>query len=651
MKFAEYPFVRYLPFFMGGILLYPWLPSGLNYYLALLLGFTFSFYLIVVWLNLVKGVYRFKVFPPLLAYLQLFLLGAWLQSEKKESEDQALLTPLEGMRGYTAVVLDNSQEKPNSQVNRFRVKEIFFNDTVLKSNLELLVYHRLEFPIKPGDLVWVPQGFQRIDAPLNPQEFNYQLFMGRQGVYFRQFIFQDLQVIGTLREQPIENFFQRLRYWIQRAFDGHFEDNRARQIANALLIGQKKDLEKEISEAYATAGAMHILAVSGLHVGIIYGFFFLWVKPYRLVVKQRALYLSGIILLIWCYALLTGMSPSVMRSATMFTIIALAQIKSRSPSIFNAIAFSALLLLLFDPLLVFSVGFQLSYCALLGILLIQPLIVKLWMPPWKVLDYCWQITSVGIAAQLATFPLSAMYFGIFPTYFMLSNLVAIPGAFLIMSVGVPYMLFSSVPYLSVGLGWATELLIRWMNALIVGIQYLPASKLTIDWNASDTWFYISCLVLILMLCYYPRKYLVGVLIILCLGIPCWRLWEKAYAAKESWMVQYAVGSGEAFDFFARGHRYSWEVLSEADRSFKVAPYRRQNSSQAPFPLQMLSKDSLSYFLIPNIGLVPKDSLVYLASQRYQFDGKDWQFLRPDEIPTLEKGAFKLKFDANQGNSR
>lgn len=641
MIFAEFPFVRYLPFFVVGIMLSSSFPKEIQHNYAYLLLFTFLFYALLILINGVVGRYSFKFWIPLLGFIQLLLAGAWVSNLQQVQADIDSEYPLIGVVGYTAVVIDHEQVKPNSRLNRVKVKEIFFTDSSRRVDLEVLLYHKEEETLFPGDLIWVSKGFQRIDPPLNPEEFHYQRFMARQGVYYRHFLTQAPIVLGHVLENPIEAFFQSIRFRIQVAFNEHFQDIQARQIANALLLGQKKDLDQEVSEAYATAGAMHILAVSGLHVGIIYGFFFLVFKPYRLTVTQRVLYLSVIILLIWAYAMLTGMSPSVKRAATMFTFVSLAQMKSRAPSIYNPIAISAFLLLLFDPNLLFAVGFQLSYLALLGILLIQPVLVRLWIPSKAILEYVWQITTVGIAAQIATFPLSALYFGIFPTYFMLSNLVAIPGAFLIMSIGVPYMLFSQVPVLAGWLAWLTEMLIRLMNFLIVALQYLPMAKLQVDWVESQTWLYLFVLCFILWIKYQPRKLPVWVLMGILFVITVINAFKLVlYKNDEAFLISYDLNRGEVIDLVIDGKIHSWENAPKEEVAFKVEPFRKALGIEASFDLQVLRFQGVDYLVFPKNDPYPIDSLAYLATHRWRFDGDHWTSIDAHELEASTKGAMK-----------
>src|SRR5690606_8261806 len=218
-------------------------------------------------------------------------------------------------------------------------------------------------------------------------------------------------------------------------------------------------------------------AVRGLHVGVIYALFILILKPLRLKKEKARLYLLFVILVIWLYAFLTGLSPSVVRAATMFSLMTLGQMRERPPSIYNILAFSAMLLLTYNPDVIFEVGFQLSYLAVLGIVMIQPLILNLWLPRNKVLEYIWQLTSVSLAAQLVTFPLSTFYFHVFPTYFLLGNLLILPLAFIIMQVGVPLMIFGWIPGFGDVLGWVLSWLIWLQNWIAEFIRLIPGGKL------------------------------------------------------------------------------------------------------------------------------------------------------------------------------
>lgn len=654
MVFADFPFLRYLVFFISGILLYPFFGSMTLEGLFLALGFAwFSYLLLSIYVE------KRRLFPvtswifPLLAYIQLVLAGMLFSHlHDFHNNPKHLIHSKEEMDGYLALVMGQDDPKSNSIANSVLLKKALVAGEVKNKEAEILIYHRSETALQPGDLIWVWDTPQTLSGPTNPKEFDYRQFTLRQGVAHRHFIGEQFALLGSLSEFPIEIFFIRFRAYIMDRINALFEDTKAIQIANALLLGQKKTLDRELSEAYATAGAMHVLAVSGLHVGIIYGFFFLWIKPYRLERGRRILYLSGIILLIWGYALLTGMSPSVMRAATMFSLMALAQMKSRSPSIFNAIALSAMVLLLYDPNLIYAVGFQLSYVALLGILLIQPILVKIWLPKNRILDYCWQISTVAVAAQLATFPLSAYYFHIFPSYFLVSNLIAIPGAFLIMSVGVPFILFSSLSVIGPSLAFLTEWIIKIFNKLVLSIQYLPGSRVSgIYLEIHEVFLYFGFLGLILWLCYRPQKLLLWGIVFGFFVIGLFRLLSHPFQQSKDVLTLYHLDKGIAMDYRKADLLFIFDNADVSAISYKVLPYRESLGFEKQCSMKVFDKEERQVVLLPNGAILPfrEDGveLADISTNTYRLHAwleRKWVPISNSDSILANNTAYRLVFD-------
>ncbi len=653
MRFSEFPFLRYILFFILGVFVYS-LAEGLiplKIIFASILSL-YAVYLVLVGINIYRKQYRFKIHLPLLAYLLMLVSGLYFASmtDIHNQSDHLINNDLKG-QSYLATVLSIDEAKANSIANRVLVKRVFNDGVAYPIKGEVLIYHRSKKPLYPGNVLLIRGSPQPIQGPKNPNEFNYKRFMLRQQIAHQQFIGDKFEVVGRVNERPIEDFFISIRAKIMVKMDLYFQQPSNAQVAKALLLGQKKNLEKELSEAYATAGAMHILAVSGLHVGIIYGFFFLFVKPFRLPVSKRVIYLSLIILLIWGYAMLTGMSPSVMRAATMFSLMALAQMKSRSPSIFNAIALSALILLVFDPFLIYAVGFQLSYIALLGILVIQPMLVRLWLPSNRFLEYVWQISTVGIAAQLATFPISAYYFHIFPTYFILSNLVAIPGAFLIMSFGVPFMVLAEVPVLSGILAWVTEKLIAIVNLIVFWIQDLPVSKISeISLSVWEIGFYWLLLILFLFLWRYPGKKLaVSFLTLLIIG-GIIRITTTIFEQKNKEIFIYALHQGRAIDFMNRSRLFYFEEVASKDYSYSILPNRSALRAIDSNPLMAFQKEETLKLFLPEMegNLILENQELIISDpgpDRIVFQWEEGTWEKSELYDTLKLGekAFKVRF--------
>jgi len=599
MKFSEYPFMRYILFFILGMLFYPYV-GALG--LAEIIGITtilFVTYSAFLFAQSWRRTYHFKFIFPVLAYSLLINMGVLFTFLRDTTNDPKHLLHQGRIDGYLGVVDDLDQPKPNTFANRILISAVRKDSTYIRATGEVIIYHKLSENLRPGEVVWIQGSPAVIPPPKNPKEFNYHRFLANQQIYHSHFVDNRLERLGKQNHAPIHNWVLQLRANIQDKMDRYILTPHSNQIAKALLLGQNKYLDKEVSEAYITAGTMHVLAVSGLHVGIVYGFFFLFLKPYQLPVRKRILYLSFLIGIIWIYALITGMSPSVLRAATMFTLISLAQMKARSPSIYNSLAFSALILMVFDPYIFYSVGFQLSYVAVFGIVLLQPKISGLWQPTNKISKYFWDITSVGIAAQLATFPISVHYFHVFPTYFMFSNLIAIPGAFLIMTFGIPFMLLSFVEPLGRILGKIVDNLIIGENWVMFSFQDLPAARIEHIHLPPLEMVLVWALVIsaYLLAVHNRRKYAyLSLSLFSCLAISNWNAVWKDFRRNEIYIYQ--VGDEVAVDHFYRGKLYSrLELHSYQDVLYKVLPHRiSKGHSQANELRYWEDKDAKSFFL-------------------------------------------------------
>ncbi len=650
MKFSEYPFLRYVSFFITGILSHRELAFIEDHLILGLLLLLYIVYFLLIRYNFRRKKYHFQVVLPLLAYLMLVLSGLYVAKEQRWQNERGMREMPSGIKGYLAMVLDHDEDKPRSKANRIQVIGTYNGEQYLPSAAEVMVYHNSELDLGPGDLVWVGGEPLLIPQVANPAVFDYRSFLIRQGITHRQYVGQHLHLIGQLDVWSVEGTFAGFRSAIIKEMEATFSDLQALQVAKALLIGQKKNLDPEISEAYVSAGAMHVLAVSGLHVGIIYGFFFLFIKPFRLPIATRAMYLTGIIILIWGYACLTGLSPSVMRAATMFSFMAMAHMKSRNSSIFNAVALSALVLLLYDPELLYAVGFQLSYGALLGILLFQPLLVRLWYPNNKLMEYIWQISTVGIAAQIATFPISAHYFNVFPTYFLFSNIVAIPGAFVVMSLGIPYMLLSNVPGVGFVLGWSTQKVIQLVNMLVFSIQEFPFSRIEgIYFNPHEIVFYLILLGMIYILWTNPNKFTLK-LFISYLFFLAFLLNSELFFRQEKELIVYVDEKGFALDYRDDGYCFTWNAMPEQSIDYQAKPYRFQKADVTVFSLLVFQQENKTILPLPvsSFLIIEKDSLHFgngsSVKNAWQWSNSGWESYNSPKPGSFKLNGKGLKFD-------
>ncbi len=234
----------------------------------------------------------------------------------------------------------------------------------------------------------------------------------------------------------------------------------------ALLLGQKQDISAEVYNNFAAAGVVHILAVSGLHVGLILLLLNWLLLPLDRFRKGRILKGILLILLLWGFAVLTGLSPSVVRAVSMFSFLAVGmQLKRRSSNLIPVFV-SLLFLLLINPQWIFEVGFQLSYLAVLGIILLQPKLYRLWRPKYKVSRLFWGIITGTFAAQVAVFPLTLYYFHQFPGLFFLTNLVILPTVGFLLGFGILVIILSLLQLLPGFLARAFGECINLLNSFI-----------------------------------------------------------------------------------------------------------------------------------------------------------------------------------------
>ncbi len=471
MTFADFPFLRYLFFFALGILLFTTIPEVQPQLVLGVLAVLWIFY--VVFLS--RPIFSSLLPISFLAYLLLIGLGAFVSLHSNQTAQEGEISWGEG-QGYLAEVQRYDLPKANSSENLLAVFAINGEHGWRSQKALVLVYHQMEEALYPGQVIWVPANPEPVAPPSFPDEFNYKRFLAAKGIHFRQFLGKKLQVLPLKPSNELNFAMEHLRHYFAGVIDQYVQRPESKQIALALLLGQKESLGKEVKQAYSATGTQHILAVSGLHVGIIYSILLLPLSFFKQKVQllQKS-YLVLVLGLIWIYALMTGFSPSVVRAVVMFSLVTLGQMRKRKPSIWNILAFSALLLLVLDPAIQTDLGFQLSYLAVAGIVGLQPILLRMWAPSNRVLDYFWQMATVTLAAQLITSPLTLHYFHTFPTYFLVANLLIVPLSYVILCAGVPFLLLARIPMVGSTLGAIVDFLLFIQNEITYTLQEFPAA--------------------------------------------------------------------------------------------------------------------------------------------------------------------------------
>jgi len=319
-------------------------------------------------------------------------------------------------------------------------------------------------------LLVVNSVFIEIGKPLNPHQFNYKKYLSNHQIHHQVFLRESCYLELSSGKRSIKGIAGNLRDKINDALlINGFKDNEL-AVINALLLGQRQHISTDLMQSYAGAGAIHILAVSGLHVGIILLILTFLFRPLNYFKNGKLISSICIIVLLWMFAIIAGLSASVVRAVTMFTAIAIGIYSKRASNIYNTLIISMFFLLLFNPYYLLEVGFQLSYLAVFSIVWIQPKIYKIWKPSFWVIDKIWQLFTVSLSAQIGVLPLSLFYFHQFPGLFFASNLIIIPFLGIILIAGIVVILLAIIGFLPSFLAMIYMLLIQGMNNFVAWIS-------------------------------------------------------------------------------------------------------------------------------------------------------------------------------------
>jgi len=457
------------------------------------------------------------------------------------------------------------EEREKSIKCVLKVKAVVNNQQIIHYNGKLLAYFQKgtkSDKLFYNDIVILKAKIIEVPYKLNPAQFDYKKFLGYKRIYHQVFLKDSNWILSKSKPQfnamlPI----MKLRVSILKEIEKAVQDKGNRAIASALLVGYKTELSDEVTLSFVSTGAMHVLAVSGLHVGIIFIVFSFITKFLKRLRYGKLLFVFTNLFLLWCYALITGGSPSVLRATTMFSFVLVGLNVGRIPNIYSSLYTSFIILLLLNPLMISQVGFQLSYVAVIGIVALQPRIYqlvnlkKIWIA-----DKIWSLTAVSLAAQLATFPLGLFYFTQFPVYFLISNLVVIPAATLIIYLGFAFLI--TIP---IGLSWLSNIFSYILNLLlwllhhsVTYIQNWPNGIIDEVYISlfMTILLYLFVAFIVLFLIKHQRKYLLYLLFVTFLIISGYTFWEIKNKTETKTII-YSVKNHSLIGFFYNGKITFW----------------------------------------------------------------------------------------------
>lgn len=473
VSYKSYPFVRLLVPFIAGILL----QSKLNF--------------------LPNYVYGIIVFALLLLFI-FKLLQQYLQFKLRWIQGLCIMIILAGLGSllYCWNYIPNHEEWFGSKYNKSSTTIVTIEEPLIEKNKtykalasvnfvennktwqpavgKILVYFKKDADLTGltyGSQVVLTSIFQEIQSSGNPGAFDYKQYCLFHGITHQTFVGKNQFL---LLKKNNSTWFKSVTFRMRDASIGYLKKyvpgKKEQGIAEALLIGYKNDLDKKLVQSYSNTGVVHIIAISGLHLGMIF-----WLLHKLLFFLNRKTFLRWtkaiiIVIILWMFTFIAGAAPSIMRAAVMFTFITIAEASGLRNNIYNTLAASAFSLLAINPFFLWDVGFQLSYAALLGIIILKKPIENILYIHNPILEKIWQMNAITFSAQIFTIPIILYYFHQFSNLFWLANLVAVPLSGLILYLMLALLLFTFIPVLASFTGGIIQKLILFLNRFIEKID-------------------------------------------------------------------------------------------------------------------------------------------------------------------------------------
>lgn len=563
------PFFRLLLPFILGIILYQYV-EFVHWSLFALFGLSLLLILLSVAIRVPKLQFQFRWLFGCGIFLFLFSLAYSLSSAQEKAN---AFDHLHKKGIYRVELISAPVEKAKSIMCKVDVLQFYDSSWKPAQGKAILYFQKDKAASKLlfGDRLYVETEFAVPAKELNPDGFDYAAYLKRQGIGATSYISSgSWQVIDQNKAFSIRREADKCRNYLLHIYRKFNIQGDEFAVLAALTLGYTDDLQPDLRASYSATGAMHILSVSGMHVGVVYIVMAFLLGFLNRTQRQKVFKTVFIMLFLWAYAFLSGMSAAVIRATLMFSFVAIATCLERKSQIYNTIFMSMLVMLLYNPNFLYDVGFQLSYSAVLSIIFFQPIVDKLYNPSNKLSRFTWEMFSVSIAAQLGTTPFTLFYFQQFPNYFLLTNFIAIPLSSLVIYLAMGLLMISFIPYLSVAVGFTLKWSLWLLNFVIVTIQNLPYSVSHISLNIKQT--IVLFLAIFCFSGYYFNKKFTALFIgMLSLLIACLFNFESNYQTLTSKkLIVFAGQKNTHINFINRNKNYVYSTDStEIERIAKA----------------------------------------------------------------------------------
>jgi len=594
----EAPFLRLVIPFIAGILSWYFHPE-------MVVVWTIFFIVIcaLLLMRLTSLFFQFKYnwIKGLLLNMLLFSLGMLIVSFHDAVNDNHSLTQIYKKGDIIIAILEEQPvEKSRTYKVVASVESIIRKNKCLTTNGNILLYFQKDSSsiFTYGTTIIFRNALLPVLNSGNPGSFDYQRYCHFQNIDYQVYLGKKDYLISNVRKI---NFFKKwlldARMQLIRIIRTFLKGEKETGLAEALLIGYKDDLDKALVQSYSHTGVVHIIAISGLHLALIYGLLQFFLKKLDETPTGKWLKPVAIIIALWLFSFLSGASPSVLRSAVMFSFVVIGNSLSKSGSIYNSLSASAFLLLCYNPFWLWDAGFQLSYSAVLSIVIFFKPVYQCFYIQNKLLDLVWKTASVTISAQVLTTPISIYQFHQFPNYFLFTNLLAVPLSSLVLLGELFVCGVALIPVVARIAGIVVSWMIFLLNSFIEHMENLPFSL----WSN----LYINPIQLILFyitiagFSYWLLKknkpsLFLGLLAVL--SFVTLRTFSFHKASSQKMILVYNVPKQEAIDF-AGGRKYSCLCDSAVCRNsliqnFYLQPARTMYRISPDYSLPITQKDNV-----------------------------------------------------------
>lgn len=551
------PFFRLLAPFVAGIITGNFFEFNFYFFVTLLAVMLF------VSLFQMPGLYsyRYGYIHGMIVNIALFICGFSILTIGSLSQKTSAITYWDGRKTQLIFTIKDPPVE-TKKTYRITVERVCFfeNNDWRELEKDLIVYVDKENgkpAIEYGD-VFLAEGYiNKVVSLGNPYEFDYAKYLNSHGIGFVMNSNSGKWIkLGNNPSSYIKKYSIITRNYMLNRMMKFNMTNHEYQVAAALLLGSTDELDKDVEQIYIYTGTVHVLSVSGLHVGLIYlllSFVFSFSNKWKFGKYFGVIF---IVLFLWAYAFITGLSPSVLRATVMFNFVVIGGLIKRNINVYNSIFASAFFLLLINPVILFDVGFQLSYLAVIGIVMFYKGIYSLLTLENYITDKIWSVVAVSISAQIFTFPLSLYYFHQFPLYFILSNIFAIPLVTAIMYVGVTSLLLIFVPVVSGVLFFFLSKLIFVLNTGLVFFESMPSSVISnISFEFIDTVFIYVFILMATAFFFYKRYAYLTFSMLTIIGFLCYRIALLDRCEKQNRVVVYNFKGVTAIEFMSANTSY------------------------------------------------------------------------------------------------